>query len=87
VRNCSQPKGIAADLSDMSTVRTYRQSERCSYTKACYLAESLKCFGFKTDCILYQRCNGEPYDEERFHEAMDKLIDKARAKHEQIVLQ
>lgn len=68
----------------MVAVRTYRQAERCSYTKVCYLADSLKCFGFKTDCVLYMRCNGEPCDESRFHEAMDKLIDKTRAKHQKI---
>ncbi len=57
---------------------------RCAYIRACYLAEELKCFGYKTDCPLYQKSNGDYYNESRFHEAMDKLIDKTRAKYEDL---
>lgn len=57
-----------------------KKSERCAYVRACYLAEELRCFGYKTDCVLYQKSNGEFYNETSFHEAMNKLIDKARAK-------
>jgi hypothetical protein len=70
----------------MTTEKTYRQATRCGYIKVCYLADALQCFGFKTDCVLYQKTNGEKYSEDRFHEAMDKLIDKTKAKHEKIPL-
>ena len=55
--------------------------ERCTYLHACYLAESLSCFGYKMDCPLYQKSNGHFLPEAEFHTAMDQLIDKARAKH------
>ena len=57
-----------------------KKSERCAYVRACYLAEELKCFGYKTDCPLYQKSNGEDYHEDRFHDAMDKLIDQTRTR-------
>jgi hypothetical protein len=44
------------------------------------MADELKCFGYKTDCPLYLKSNGEFCHEDRFHEAMDKLIDKTRAR-------
>ena len=43
---------------------------RCTYIRACYLAEELKCFGFKADCPLYRKSNGQFCSEARFHEAM-----------------
>ena len=60
--------------------KTLKKSERCAYVRACYLAEELRCFGYKTDCVLYQKSNGEFYNEANFHDAMNKLIDKARAR-------
>jgi hypothetical protein len=68
----------------MATTKPYRKVERCAYVKVCYLAESLKCFGYKTDCVLYQKSNGETCDERRFHEAMDTLINKTKAKYEKL---
>jgi len=65
----------------METNTTTRKLDRCAYLKACYLAEELKCFGYKTDCPLYQKSTGEYFDEYRFNEAMDKLIDKTIAKY------
>lgn len=59
-----------------------KKTSRCAYLGACYLAEELKCFGFKTDCVLYQASNGEKFSEYRFDKAMDELIDKTRAKHQ-----
>jgi hypothetical protein len=59
--------------------KTLKKSDRCAYVRACYLAEDLRCFGYKTDCVLYQKSNGEFYNEASFHDAMNKLIDKARA--------
>ncbi len=56
--------------------------ERCAYIRACYLAEELRCFGYKTDCPLYLKSNGEYYSHERFNEAMDKLINKTIAKYQ-----
>ena len=69
---------------NMNSNKTPKKAERCAYIKACYLAEELKCFGYKTDCPLYQKSNGEYYNEERFNAAVDKLIDKTRAKHAKI---
>lgn len=69
---------------DMVRKDVLKPSARCAYLKACYLAEELKCFGYKTDCPLYQKSNGEYYHPARFDEAMNKLIDKTRAKHERI---
>lgn len=65
----------------MADEKGCNQLSRCAYIRACYLAEELKCFGYKTDCPLYRKCNGEYYDEGQFHEAMDRLIDKARAQY------
>jgi hypothetical protein len=47
----------------------------------CYLAEELRCFGFKIDCPLYRQSNGGSFDQEGFDKAMDELIDQTRAKH------
>ncbi len=66
----------------MAIQKQTRKIERCAYIKACYLAEELKCFGYKTDCPLYQKSNGEYYSEPRFNEAMDKLINKTIAKYQ-----
>ncbi|MCK4605877.1 MAG: hypothetical protein KAU35_01140 [candidate division Zixibacteria bacterium] len=65
----------------MAINKAPRKIERCAYTKACYLAEELKCFGYKTDCPLYQKSNGEFFNEDRFNEAMDKLINKTLMKY------
>jgi hypothetical protein len=75
---------MPADICGMTTTRPYRKVERCAYVKVCYLAEALKCFGYKTDCVLYQKSNGEACDEHRFHEAMDTLINKTKAKYEKL---
>jgi hypothetical protein len=60
---------------------TERVPERCAYISACYLAESLRCFGYKKDCPLYQQSSGLYLHEEEFNTAMDKLIDQTRTKH------
>ncbi len=68
----------------MKETKTLKRAERCGYLKACYLAEDLKCFGYRTDCPLYQKCNDEYYSDARFNDAMDKLIDKTRAKYQKL---
>ncbi len=68
----------------MSLNKGIKKTERCQYVRVCYLAESLKCFGYKTDCALYLRSNGESCSEERFHETMNRLIDKTKAKYEKM---
>ena len=45
------------------------------------MADDLRCFGYKTDCPLYMKSNGEFCTDGRFHDAMDKLIDKTRSKY------
>ncbi len=64
----------------MQGKRPLRKALRCHYLYACYMADELKCFGYKTDCPLYLKSNGEFCHADRFHEAMDRLIDKTRAK-------
>jgi len=64
--------------------KEYKPSTRCSYINSCYLAEELKCFGYKTDCPLYMKSNGENCDESRFHEAMNRLIDRTKAKYDKL---
>ncbi|MEA3297795.1 MAG: hypothetical protein U9R56_08020 [candidate division Zixibacteria bacterium] len=66
----------------MSDTKTSQKIEKCAFFRACYLADELKCFGYKKDCPLYQKSNGEYYDEVRFNEAMDKLINKTIAKYQ-----
>lgn len=61
------------------------KTERCIYLKACYMAEDLQCFGLKTDCPLYQKSNGGKFSEENFDRAMDRLINKTRAKHLELI--
>jgi len=62
----------------------FRPTKRCAYLKDCYLADELKCYGYKIDCPLYMRSNGEPCNESRFHAAMDTLILRTKAKHDRI---
>lgn len=62
-----------------------RRHERCAYIKCCYLADSLGCYGFKYDCALYLRSNGEATSSADFDSAMNELIDKARAKAQNLV--
>jgi len=69
--------------SNDTTTRTKNRTDRCTYLDACYLAEDLKCFGYKIDCPLYLKSTGEPCDEETFNKAMDDLIDKTIAKYRQ----
>jgi hypothetical protein len=64
--------------------QTPKVAERCVYLKVCYLADELKCFGYKTDCPLYQKSNGENYSVGRFDDAMDKLINKTMLKYHKI---
>lgn len=71
-----------ADATDMTTQRSAKKVERCVYVEACYLAEELRCFGYKTDCPLFQESTGEQYNEARFNDAMDKLINKTVAKYQ-----
>lgn len=61
-----------------------KHNVRCTYLHECYLAEELACYGFRTDCPLYMRCNDEPCNDARFHAAMDRLIMSTKAKHERL---
>lgn len=73
-----------SDIDYMEGNTAAKKARRCAYIRACYLAEELKCFGYKADCPLYQKSNGQYYNARRFHEAMDRLIDKTRAKYENL---
>ena len=64
-----------------------KRAERCAFIRVCFLAEDLKCFGYKTDCPLYQKSNGEYCDKENFNQAMDQLINKTRIKYEGLLTQ
>lgn len=68
----------------MKNPKDSQKVTRCAYISACYLAEELRCFGYKTDCILYLKSNGEFFNEDRFHESMNKLINKTKAKYEKL---
>ncbi len=63
----------------------FKKAERCAYLKVCYLAEELRCFGYMTDCVLYQKSNGEECSQSRFDAAMDRLINKTMAKHHKLL--
>lgn len=60
------------------------KSERCAYIKCCYLAESLDCYGYKTDCVLYIKSNNMFYTSKAFDDAVNRLIDKTKAKHQEL---
>lgn len=68
----------------MDRDREKRKASRCAYIRACYLAEELRCFGYKTDCILYRKSNGDYLSDEQFHDAMNRLIDKTKARYEKL---
>ncbi|MEW5796543.1 MAG: hypothetical protein AB1772_09285 [Candidatus Zixiibacteriota bacterium] len=55
---------------------------RCAYVRDCYLGEAQQCYGYKTDCPLYMKSNGEPCNEASFHAAVDKLIVRTKTKHD-----
>jgi len=59
-----------------------KNNVRCAYLKACYLGEAQECFGFKIDCPLYMKSNGEQCNEARFHAAMDRLIVRTKTRHD-----
>ena len=65
----------------MPKKETFKKSEVCAYKECCYLAEALECFGYKTDCVLYLKSNNQFYSRKSFDEAVDRLINKAKAKH------
>ncbi len=67
-----------------TTARPQKKLSRCAYVKVCYLTEAMRCFGYKTDCVLFLKSNGEACSEEKFHQAMDSLINKTKAKYEKI---
>ena len=52
-----------------------------AYKANCYLAEALKCFGFKADCVLYRKSNGEEVPASQFDTAMNELINRAYHRH------
>ena len=64
--------------------KTPNKNNRCGYVFSCYLAEDLKCFGYKSDCVLYRQSNGQYFSEKDFNETMDKLINKTRLKHNKV---
>jgi len=66
----------------MKEAREKQKSEICAYKECCYLADALECFGYKLDCVLYRKSNNRFYTRKSFDEAVDRLINKARAKYE-----
>jgi hypothetical protein len=68
----------------MTNQTSQKKITRCLYVKVCYLTEAMKCFGYKTDCALFQKSNGMLADDQKFNQAMDSLINKTKAKFEQL---
>ena len=54
---------------------------KCQYVDVCYLAESLQCYGYKLDCVLYTKSNGGSVTAEDFHKAINELIYTTKARH------
>jgi len=71
----------SADTAYVRSKYDIKPTVRCHYVDHCYLAEALECYGYKIDCPLYMRSNGEACNDARFHAAMDRLISKTRQKH------
>jgi hypothetical protein len=65
-------------------MKVMHPAKRCVYLKYCYLAEAANCFGYKIDCPLYMVSNNEDVAENRFHKAMDQLINKTKLNHEDL---
>jgi len=66
--------------------KQFKQSECCAYKKCCYLADELECFGYKIDCVLYLKSNNEFFTRKSFDEAVNRLIDKTRARFEGLTI-
>jgi len=66
----------------MTDSNSSTKMKRCAYINVCFIAEELKCLGFKTNCPLYKKSNGIFLDEKDFNLAMDELIDKTKLKYE-----
>jgi hypothetical protein len=58
------------------------KTEQCAYLKCCYLADSLDCYGYKSDCVLYKKSNNLFFARKSFDDAVDRLIDKTKAKYD-----
>ncbi len=63
------------------TLQRERVINKCQYVDVCYLAESLQCYGYKLDCVLYTKSNGGAVTREDFHRAINELIDQTKARH------
>jgi hypothetical protein len=68
-------------MSKLADKYTPKEIQECAFVKVCYIAEAMDCFGYKSDCPLYKKSNAEVLSLEDFHEAVDQLIDKTKAKH------
>lgn len=64
--------------------KTPQKTEKCAYIKCCYLAEALECYGYKSDCILYLKSNNCFFTRKAFDEAVNRLIDRSKVRHEQL---
>lgn len=68
-------------MTDLTKKYRHKKPQECAYIKVCYLSEAMDCFGYKLDCPLYIKSNGDFLPEHDFHEAVNKLIDKTKANH------
>ncbi len=65
----------------MEKIEKARISKICAFLEVCYLAEDLKCPGFKPDCPLFTNSDGKDRSKAQFNQAMDQLIYKAITKY------
>jgi len=68
-------------MTDLVKKYKEKQSRVCAYTKVCYIAEAMDCYGYRMDCPLYLKSNGKFVSTAKFHDVVDQMIDKTKAKH------
>jgi len=90
LRKCTELEPIYSNIGGLMEnsspkLGVKKHHERCAYIRCCYLADELNCYGYKYDCVLFQKSNGIDRSQVEFDRAVDKLIDRVRAKDQNLV--